>query len=134
MLESNGFSVLELLIGMMLLGLIAAGIAPVLLLGMSTASASEELTTLTVESNARLEALVALPFDSAELAAGGSLTSSETDYSEDPLDGDDTRFVRWEITDESALMKRIRVIAGTRRTMTGLTREIEVATFKVDMQ
>jgi hypothetical protein len=80
-----------------------------------------------------MERMLQLPFDDSEWTAGGSLTSSESGYAFDPVtvDGDPNGYVRWQISDESALMKRVVVLAGHLDPSTGNSREVTLETFRL---
>lgn len=132
--DDVGMSLLELIVAMMLLSFVALAVAPMLMMGVLTSSVSQEATELAVAASDQLEFLAALPFDDTRLVAGGSITSSATDYSLDPLDGDADRYLRWEIVDESLILKRITLVAGERESVMGPTREVRVETFRADLR
>jgi hypothetical protein len=81
-----------------------------------------------------MEMLRALPFADAQLAAGGSVTSSQAGYSVDPVAGDANRYIRWEITDDNPGRKLIRLVVGVRRSIWGPPREITLETYHTDLQ
>lgn len=132
--DQGGFTLLEVLVSLMLVGVIAAAVAPLVLVGRSTAAMAEEATELTAGANDRIERLMAEPFESTALEAGGSITASIDGYSVDPLPGFPDRYARWEIADESAILKRIRLVVGSRRAFVGPAREVVLETFKVDFE
>ncbi|NKB89899.1 MAG: prepilin-type N-terminal cleavage/methylation domain-containing protein [Acidobacteria bacterium] len=130
----DGMSLLELVVAMMLLSFLALAITPMLMMGALTSSAAQDATELSVAASDRLEYLAALPFDDPALAAGGGVATSVTGYSEDPHGGDADRYVRWEVADESAILKRIILVAGERNSVVGPTREVRVETFRADLR
>jgi len=127
-------SLLELMIAMLLVSFVALSVTPMLMLGMLTSSVSQEATELTVAASDRLEFFAALPFDDPALAAGGNTAASVTGYSEDPHNGNAARYVRWEISDESAILKRIALVAGERNSIVGPGREVRVETFRANLR
>jgi len=127
-------SLLELLIAMVLLAFVALSVTPMLMLGMLTSSVAQEATELAVAAGDRLEFLAALPFSDPALVAGGDTSTSLAGYSEDPYAGDSNRYVRWEISDETAILKRIALIAGARGTIFGPTREVRIETFRANLR
>ena len=127
-------SLLELVIAMMLLSFVALAITPMLMMGALTSSAAQDATELSVAASDRLEYLAALPFDDPALVAGGGTGSSVSGYSEDPYAGDSDRYVRWQVVDESAILKRIVLVAGERNSVVGPTREVRVETFRADLR
>ena len=129
-----GMSLLELVVAMLLLSFVALSVSTMLLLGMLTSSVSQDATELSVAASDRLEFLTALPFSHAALAAGGSTTSSVSGYSEDPIGSNVDRYIRWQVIDESAFLKRIALVAGERNSVMGPTREVLVETFRADLR
>jgi Tfp pilus assembly protein PilV len=126
-----GFALLEVLVATGLAGFIAMGIAMSLSMSISVSGASQEVTELTAAAVDRLEEFNSLRFEDAALDAGGSLTTSDTGFSEDPLGADPNRFVRWQIEDVSFNLKRITVAVGSRSSNIGDQREVRFETFKV---
>lgn len=131
---AQGFSLLELLIGMALLAVIASSVGGVMFGATLSVEVADDVTRTTAAANARIEWLASLQFDADELAAGGSLTSSVDGFSEDPLATDADLYVRWQIVDESSFMKRIDVIAGIRGTANGSPRESRLGTLRILME
>jgi hypothetical protein len=129
-----GMSLLELIVAMLLLSFVALSVTTMLLLGMLTSSVSQDATELAVAASDQLEFLTALPFDDPALAAGGSTTASASGYSEDPLAGNTDRYIRWQVADESAFLKRIVLVAGERNSVMGPSREVLVETFRADLR
>ena len=132
--RAQGMSLLELLVAMVLLSLVALAVTPMLMLGMLTSSVAQEATELSVAASDRLEFLAALPFDDPALLAGGDIDASLTGYSADPYNGDSGRYVRWSVSDESAILKRIALVAGERNSVFGPTREVRIETFRADLR
>lgn len=128
----RGDSLVELLVGILLLSFLVLGVAPLLMMGIATSAAAEESSRLTVLASDRLEELASLQFDDSDLTAGGSLTESLSDYSVDPVPGQDDLYVRWQVLDESTLLKHIRVAAGSRLAIVGPAREVVIETYRVD--
>lgn len=129
-----GFSLIEVLVAGFLAGLIALAVAPMILLAVQTSAAAQELTDLTAMGSEQMEVLRAVPFDAADLVAGGDTASSEAGYSIDPLNGDADLYVRWRIVDENAFRKRIELVVGNRDSIWGPPREIPMQTFRTDIQ
>lgn len=131
---AEGFSLVEVLVAMALTGLLAVAIAPLLIVGVESSAVAEEVTEITVAAVDQMEHLRSLDFADSELAAGGSLETSEEGYSIDPLPGFPDRYVRWEIADVSTTMKQIRVLSGTREPIIGDgDRPTRLETFKMDL-
>lgn len=133
-LEDPGFTLLEVVVSTVLAGLIAVSIAPMVLLAMQTTSVAEEITELTALAYDELEVLTALPFEDTGLAAGGALDRSVADYSIDPIPGADDYYLRWRVTDESPIMKRISIVVGSYDDDGTSRREVLVETFRTSMQ
>lgn len=129
-----GFSLLETLVAIMLLSVVALSVAPMLMMGVATSAVSQEATELTVAASDQLEFLASLPFGDAQLAAGGSIASSAAGYSVDPFQGDPNLYLRWQIADETAILKRIQLVAGNRNSVFGPTREVQIETFRTDLR
>ncbi len=127
-------SLVEVLVSMALLLFASLSIVPVLLTGVFTSATSQEITELTVAAGDRLELLATYEFAATGLQAGGDLGSSDAGYSVDPFDGDSDRYLRWQIIDESAILKRIVIVAGERDSVVGPPREIRVETFRADIR
>jgi len=130
---SEGFSLLEVLVASLLLGLAAMAYGTLMLTASATQARSWEHTTLSATAVERMEALLQLPFDDNAWQAGGSLTSSAPGYSFEPIpvNADPNGYLRWEITDESVLMKRITVLAGHPNPSATGMREVQVETFRL---
>lgn len=125
-----GFSLLEALVATALAGTMALGVVTMMAFSVSAAGVSEEITALTAVAIDQLETLNALAFRSDELRPGGSLVRSAAGYSLDEVDGDPNVYMRWEVQDVSANLKRIRLIAAYRSSTMG-QREIDVETYRV---
>ena len=132
--NSRGFSILEVLLATSLVGVVTLSVAPLLMLGVGISGASREATDVLLVASEQMETLRSLPFDHAELAAGGDLTSSVTGYSIDPLPANSDEFVRWEVVDVSTHLKQIRLLGGTRRSMIGASAEVLLETFRTDLR
>jgi len=130
----RGFTLLEVLVSGFLVGLIALAVAPMMLLALQTSAAAQESTELTATGSQQMEVLRALPFADVQLLAGGSITSSDAGYSLDPYLGDADRYIRWEVIDENASRKRIRLVVGERASIWGPPRETLLETFRTDIQ
>ena len=122
--DSKGFTLIEVIVATGLVGLVALAIAPLMLMAVQTSAASQEVTELSARGTEQVETLRGFPFTDAQLAAGGSITNSDADYSLDPLDGDANRYIRWRITNESATRKHIELVIGIRDSVWGPPREI----------
>lgn len=130
----NGFSLIEVLVAGFLVGLIALAVAPLMLLALQTSAAAQEITDLTAMGSQQMEVLRALPFDAADLVAGGDTAASAAGYSLDPYLGDANLYVRWRVVDENAFRKRIELVVGNRDSIWGPPREIPMQTFRTDIQ
>lgn len=130
---TSGFTLLEVLVATGLVGLVALAVAPLMLMAVQTSAVAQEATDLVSEGSEQMEILRALPFTDAQLAAGGSITSSAAGYSLDPLDGDTNRYLRWRIIDESASRKHIELVAGIRDSVWGPAREVVLETYRTDI-
>jgi prepilin-type N-terminal cleavage/methylation domain-containing protein len=132
--HSEGFTLIEVLVATGLVGLVALAVAPLMLMAVQTSAVAQEGTELISKGSEQMEILRQLPFDDAELAAGGSIDSSDEGYSLDPLDGDANRYIRWRIIDESASRKHIELVAGIRDSVWGPPREVTLETYRTDIQ
>ena len=130
----DGFTLLEVLVATGLVGLVALAVAPLMLMAVQTSAVAQEITELTNSGTEQMEALRALPFTDGQLAAGGSIISSDAGYSLDPYDGDADRYIRWRITDASAARKHIEMAVGVRKSIWGPPREILLETYRTDLQ
>ena len=128
----DGFSMLEMLVGMMIVGVVATSLAALLHTSMMSTTISADLTEQTVGAAAQLEWLMVLADDDPELDLGGDLAQSVAGYSVDPYGGDPDRYLRWQITRESALLRRIVVLSGSREPAQGPERALRVETFRLD--
>ena len=129
-LSDRGFTMLEVLIGVSLMGSVALAIGASVQMSMLASLNAEATTELSARAMTEMEWLLLLPFDAPELQPGGSLTTSRTGYSRDPADDPD-HFVRWEIVDETRLIKRIIVVSGQRTAASGPPRLARVETFRL---
>ncbi len=129
--HDTGFSLLEALVASALAGFIAMGVVSSLGLAIASSATSQEITELTALGVDQLEFLNSLQFSDTRLTAGGSLLSSYGGYSVDLGEGNSTTFVRWQITDESFSLKRIRVVAGWRDANASGDREIVLETYRI---
>ena len=133
MLQAAGFTLIEVLVATGLVGMVALAVAPLMLMAVQTSAVAQEMTELTSIGTERMEILRALPFTDGQLAAGGTIASSEAGYSVDPFEGNPDRYVRWEITDENASRKHIRLAVGVRKAVWGPPREIVLETYRTDL-
>ena len=132
--DEQGFTLLEVLVSGFLVGLIALAVAPMMLMAVQTSAASQEITELTAAGSQQMEILRGLPFTDAQLQAGGSVAASNAGYSLDPYLGNPDRYVRWQITDETADRKRIQLVVGERASIWGPPREVLLDTFRTSIQ
>ena len=130
----DGFTLLEVLVATGLVGLVALAIAPLMMMAVQTSAVAQEATELSNSGTEQMEALRALPFTDGQLAAGGSLISSDAGYSLDPYDGNAERYIRWQITDAGAARKHIEMAIGIRKSIWGPPREILFETYRTDLQ
>ncbi len=130
-LRETGFTLLESLVAAALAGFMAMGVASMLGLAIASSGTSEAVTELTALGVDRLEFLASLPFSDPRLGAGGSLSTSYGGYSVDLGEGNSPTYVRWEITDESLSLKRIRVVAGRRDFNVSGDREVAFETYRI---
>lgn len=131
---ADGFTLLEVIVAAGLVGLVALAIAPLMLMAVQTSAVAQEATELSNSGAERMETLRALPFTDGQLAAGGSVTSSDSGYSLDPYDGHPERYIRWRITDAGANRKHIEMAIGVRTSVWGPPREILLETYRTDLQ
>jgi hypothetical protein len=103
-------------------------------MAVQTSAVAQEATELTALGAERMEILRALPFTDAQLAAGGSVSTSQPGYSIDPVNGDANRYVRWQISDDNPSRKMIRLVVGVRESIWGPPREITLETYRTDLQ
>ena len=129
----DGFSLLEVLVATMLLGLASLSYGALMLTASDTQQRSWERTDLSATASERMEALLQLPFEDNAWVAGGALTFSAPRFSFEPIpiNGGPNGYLRWQISDESAFMKRITVLAGYRDPATNETREVQIETFRL---
>jgi len=132
--SERGFTLVEVLVATFLVGLISLAVAPLLLMAVQTSAVAQEVTELTANGSQQLEILRGLAFADAQLAAGGSTAVSSAGYSLDPYMGDPDRYVRWQIVDENPGRKRITIVVGVQKSIWGPPREIQMETFRTDIQ
>ena len=130
----SGSSLIEVLIAMALVLVVAASVAPLMLLGIQVSDHSQDNTDLLLTASEHMEHLRALPYTDAALVAGGSLTSSATGYALDPLPANPDHYVRWEVTDISVHLKQIALVAGSRAPLLGGANEVRLETFRTDLR
>ena len=130
---SAGFSLLEVLVATMLLGLASLSYGALMLTASATQQRSWQQTELSAPASERMEALLQLPYEDNAWEAGGAIASSAAGYSFEPItvNGDPNGYLRWQIADESTFMKRVTVLAGHRDPATAHTREVQVETFRL---
>jgi type II secretory pathway pseudopilin PulG len=129
--KDPGFTLIEVLVAT---GLVALAIAPLMLMAVQTSAIAQEATELTAMGAEQMEILRALPFNDAQLVAGGSVTTSQAGYSIDPFNGDANRYIRWQISDDNPSRKLIRLVVGVRQSIWGPPREITLETYRTDLQ
>ena len=132
--SAEGFTLIEVLVAAFLVGLVSLAIAPLMLMAVQTSAVAQEATELTANGAEQMEILRALPYTDAQLAAGGSTAISMAGYSIDPYMGDPDRYIRWEITDDSASRKHLELVVGVRNSVWGPPREITLETYRTDLQ
>jgi type II secretory pathway pseudopilin PulG len=125
---------IEVLVATGLVGLVALAIAPLMLMAVQTSAVAQEATELTANGAEQMEILRALPFDDAQLAAGGSTGTSQPGYSIDPVPNEPDRYIRWRITDDNPSRKHIELVVGMRQSIWGPPREITLETYRTDLQ
>lgn len=121
----RGFSLLEVVVALFLLGFGLLAVVPMFVLGARVAAASADLGTVDAGAVHRLETLRATGF--ASLAAGGSLASNTAGF----FDASDPGVtVRWTIANNAtpATMKTITVRAIATRKVIGQQKEITLTT------
>lgn len=127
----DGFSLLEALVAMALAGMVAVGILTSVGIAVSSSGMAQETTVATMAGVEQIEMFNALPFGDPQLQAGGSINSSQTGYSLDPLNGDSNAYMRWVVVDESFQLKRITIVVGVRDSNVGSWRESRFETFRI---
>jgi prepilin-type N-terminal cleavage/methylation domain-containing protein len=131
---SSGFTLVEVLVGTGLVGIVALAIAPLMLMAVQTSAVAQEATELTANGAEQMEILRALPFSDPQLAAGGSTAASNAGYSIDPAAGNPDRYIRWQVIDDNPSRKQIILVVGMRESIWGPPREITLETFRTDLQ
>ena len=134
MQREAGFTLIEVLVATWLVGIVSLAVAPLMLMAIQTSAVAQEATELTAIAAEQMEILRALPYSDAQLAAGGSIAASMPGYSIDPYNGDPNRYVRWRITDDSASRKHIELVAGVTQSVWGPPRELNLETYRTDLQ
>jgi len=130
----SGFSLVEVLVATFLASIVALSVAPMMLIAVQTSAIAMEMTELTVTATEQMEILRALPFADGQLAAGGSIVATSGGYSVDPVDGDANRYIRWLIVDDNVARKHITLVSGVRASIFGPPREIQMESFRTDLQ
>jgi prepilin-type N-terminal cleavage/methylation domain-containing protein len=123
-MDSKGFSLVEILIAILLLGLSLIAVVPLFLQATRSNASAAEIGTLGALASQRMELLRQIPF--GNLTAGGSLTTNQTGY----FDGSDPDFIlRWRITDDATppTIKTIDVRIVALRAPIGLPKEITMS-------
>ena len=122
--RESGLSLVEVLVGLLLLTVGLLAVAPMFVHGAKVAAASGDMGEVGAEADRRMELLRRTPFNS--MPAGGSLSASVSGFSE-------TRpgvIVRWTVTNSGtpATSKTIVVRALADRRVIGLAKEVTFST------
>ena len=127
--DSRGFTLLETLLALFLLGLVVLWIAPMFLLVSNGNAASSDLGEVGAIAVERMEILRAERYD--DLTAGGSLTSNVAGYSDVSNPG---LQVRWVIVNNLTppSTKIITLRATALRELTGPRRDVTLSTLRGD--
>jgi len=122
----DGFSLIEVLVALSLLGTGLLAVAPMFIYGQRKAAASADFGRVGAAAVKRLEALRATAF--ASLPQGGDLTTNLTSYSDTT---DPSVIVRWTITNDQTPVttsKTIIVLALARRQLWGPVKTVQIFT------
>lgn len=122
---ASGFSLIEVLLALFLLGVGALAVGPMFVYGMRKSASSGDFGKVGAAAVKEMELLRVASFGS--LTAGGSLTSNVTSFS-DTTDASVT--VRWTIVDNAtpATVKTINVLAVAKRAVSGPAKQIQLST------
>jgi prepilin-type N-terminal cleavage/methylation domain-containing protein len=125
--EARGFSLVEVLVALFLIGLGVLAAAPMFIYAMQGNATGADFGSVGAIAVERMEQLRSLTF--ANLPAGGSLTVSQNGYS-DLTDPD--YIVRWRITDNATppTIKTISVRTIAVRQVVGERKEITLTTLR----
>lgn len=102
---SAGFSLAELLVGLLLMSLAVLAAAPLFAYAMHANAASRDLGWVGVAAERRLEIIRQQPFDG--LLPGGSVTADVSGYFDT---SQPDVLVRWQITDNSATIPQTKIV------------------------
>lgn len=122
---SSGFSLVEVLLAVVLLGLSILAVGPMFVYGLRKSAASADFGRVGAAAVRKMELLREASFGS--LAAGGSLTTSLTSFADT---SDPDVIVRWTIANDATppTVKTISVIAVARRSVSGPAKQIQLQT------
>ena len=124
---SAGFSLIEVLLAMMILGLSVLAVGPMFVYGMRKSASSADLGKVGAAAVKEMELLRAASFGS--LTAGGSLTGNVTSFFDTT---DPSVILRWTIADDAtpATVKTINVLAISTRAVSGPAKRIQLSTMR----
>lgn len=122
---ASGFSLIEVLLALSLLGMGLLSVVPLYVYGTRTTASSADFGRAGAAAVKKMEQLRAIGFGS--LTAGGSLSSNVTSFFD--ASSDPAVSVRWTITDDAtpAAVKTITVIAIANRTVSGPAKRFQFA-------
>jgi prepilin-type N-terminal cleavage/methylation domain-containing protein len=126
--EAAGFTLIEVMIAIFLIGIGLLAVAPLFVYAAKTSATSADLGTVGAQAVGRMENLRSRSFNS--LAAGGSLTSNVSSFFDF---SDPACLVRWTIADDATPPTRKTIVVraqATRRTV-GLQKEVQLTTVRV---
>ncbi len=125
--RESGFSLVEMLVAISLIGLGLLAIAPLFVYATKSTATSADLGLVGAAAVRRMEILRSRDFQS--LTAGGNLTSNVTNFA----DTSDPDFVvRWTVANDAtpAMRKTITVRAQAARRVVGLRKEVQLTTVR----
>jgi prepilin-type N-terminal cleavage/methylation domain-containing protein len=124
---SGGFSLIEVLLAMVILGLSVLAVGPLFVYGTRKTASSGDLGRVGAAAVKEMELLRRASFNS--LTAGGSLTSNVTSFSDTT---DPAVILRWTISDNAtpATVKTINVVAIAKRTVSGPAKTVQLSTMR----
>ena len=122
---SAGFSLIEVLLALFILGLSILAVCPMFVYGMRKSASSADLGKLGAAAVREMELLRVASFGS--LTAGGSLTGNVTSFSDTT---NPSVILRWTIADNAspATVKTISVLAISTRAVSGPAKRIQLST------
>ena len=119
--DSGGFTAVELMVGITMLGILVLGFLTVFPMGMRTIEKGEKMTVASNLAQNELERIKDLSFDDADLVAG-----NHTDP-DNPIRGVYAR--AWTVTDDTPLVGMKKVDMSVAYSDNGLPRTLVISTY-----